>query len=116
MGLCRSAFPFYRWSLMVVLDQHGIQHEGEFGVQHEGVSEIVQRAMEIGPMLGISCGGDGNQLLNLLTALDKEHCQEVSATPSKRGTKGKRELKNLECSINFEGSSRGKRKRALSIF
>ena len=31
-----------------------------------------------------------------------DHCQEVSATPSKCGTKGKREFKNLECSINFE--------------
>jgi hypothetical protein len=32
-------------------------------------------------------------MLDLLTALDKEHCQEVSATPSKRSTKGNRELK-----------------------
>jgi hypothetical protein len=87
----------------VVLDQHG--------VQHEGVSEIVQHAMEIGPMLGISL-----EVMGIRTALDKKHCREVSATPSKCGTKGKRELKNLECSINFEGSSRGKMKRALSVF
>jgi hypothetical protein len=61
--------------------------------------------MEIGPLLGISYGGDGKQLLGLLTGLDKEHCQEVSATLSKRGTKGRRELKNLDCFVNFEGSS-----------
>jgi hypothetical protein len=42
---------------MVALDQHGAQHEGEL--------EIVQRAMEIGPLLGISCGGHGSQLLDL---------------------------------------------------
>jgi hypothetical protein len=31
---------------IVALDQHGAQHEGE--------SKIVKRAMEIGPLLGIS--------------------------------------------------------------
>jgi hypothetical protein len=56
------------------------------------------------------------QLLGLLTDLDKVHCQEISATRSKHGVKGSRELKNLDCSINFEGSSRGKGKRALSVF
>jgi hypothetical protein len=66
--------------------------------------------------IGISCGGDEKQLLGLLTNLDKVHCQEISATRSKHGAKGSRELKNLDCSINFEGSSRGKGKRALSVF
>ncbi len=41
----------------MAVDQHGAQHKGE--------SEIVQRAMEIGPLLGISCGGHGSQLLDL---------------------------------------------------
>jgi hypothetical protein len=50
----------------VAVDQHGAQHKGE--------SEIVQRAMEIGPLLGIACGGHGNQLLDFLTTLDKDHC------------------------------------------
>jgi hypothetical protein len=75
----------------------------------------VQCAMEIGPLLGISCGGDGKQLLSLLTSLDKEHCQEVSATLSNCGTKSKRKFKNLECSINFEGSRCGKGKRAMLV-
>lgn len=43
----------------MVLDQHGVQHE-EFGVQHEGVFEIVRHGVEMGPFLGISCAGDGN--------------------------------------------------------
>jgi hypothetical protein len=55
--------------------------------------------------LALCWGFHGNQLLDLLTTLDKEHCREVPATPSKRGTKGKREVTNLECSITFEGSS-----------
>jgi hypothetical protein len=32
----------------------------------------VQCVMEIGPLLGISCGVDGKQLLGLLTSLDKK--------------------------------------------
>jgi hypothetical protein len=44
-----------------------------------------------------------------LIGLSKEPYQEDSATPSKRGAKGRRELKNLGCSINFEGFSRSKR-------
>jgi hypothetical protein len=52
------------------------------------------------PSFGISCGGNEKQLWDLLTCLDKEHCQEVSDTPSKRGTKGRRELKNLECPLS----------------
>jgi hypothetical protein len=76
----------------------------------------VQCAIEIGPLLGIPCGGDEKQLLGLLTDLDKVHCQEISATRSKHGAKGGRELKNLDCSNIFEGSNHGKGKRALSIF
>jgi hypothetical protein len=100
----------------VGLDQLGVQLEGELGDQHVEESEIVQCAMEMGPLLGISCGGDGKQLRDLLTSLDKEHCQEISDTLSKRGTKGRRELKNLECSIKLEGSNCGKGKRAMSVF
>ncbi len=47
----------------------------------------MQCAMEIGPLMGISCGGDEKKLLGLLTSLDKEHCQEASAILSIRGTK-----------------------------
>jgi hypothetical protein len=43
-----------------------------------------------------------------VTELDKKHCQEISATPSKHGAKGRNELKNLDCSPDFEGSSRNK--------
>jgi hypothetical protein len=80
-----------------------------------GYSKTVQHAKEIFPFLGISCGGNEKKLLDLLTVLDKEHRHEVLASPSK--PKGRRELKNLECSINFDGrgdySSRGKGKRVV---
>jgi hypothetical protein len=72
--------------------------------------------MEIGPLLGITCGGDKKQLLGLLTDFDKVHYQEISATRSNHGTKGNRELKNLNCFNIFEESSRGKGKRALLVF
>ena len=62
--------------------------------------------------------GHEKQLLDLLTVFEVEHHREVLATP-KRGTKGKSELRILECSINFDArgdcSSR-KGKRVLSMF
>lgn len=69
---------------------------------------------------GISYVGHEKQILALLTILEEEHRHEVLATPSKRGTKGSRELKKLECSINFDArddcSSHGKGKRVLLVF
>jgi hypothetical protein len=84
-------------------------------VPEQQVSETVQRAMMFAPILGILCGGDGNKLRDLFTDLDEGHHQEISATRSKQGAKGMRELKNLDCSNIFEGSSRSKRKKALSV-
>jgi hypothetical protein len=80
-----------------------------------GYSETMLCAKEIFPLLGISCGGNESKLLDFLTILDKEQRHEVLASPSK--PKGRRKLKNLECSINFDGrgncSSRGKGKRVV---
>ena len=52
--------------------------------------------------------------------LGEEHHHEILATPSRRGgTKGSRELRNLECSMTFDArgdcSSFGKAKRVLPI-
>jgi hypothetical protein len=77
--------------------------------------EAVQLVKEVFPFLGISCGGNEKKLLELLTVLDKDQRREVLASPSK--PKGRRELKNLECSTNFDGrgdcSSWGKGKRVV---
>jgi hypothetical protein len=52
-----------------------------------------------------------------LALVEEGQYQEVSVSTSKQ--KGKRELKNLECSINFDakgvGSSQVKSKRALAV-
>jgi hypothetical protein len=54
------------------------------------------------------------QLLALLTFLEEERRKEVMDALSNSGTKGKREVKNLETSVNYDArgscSSRGKRK------
>jgi hypothetical protein len=98
------------------------QQEGELGLDGEvgdfGYSEVVQCVKGIHPILGISCGGKEKKLLDLLTVLEEEQCHEVLVSPSK--PKGRRELKNLECSINFDARgdcySRGKGKRVHSVF
>lgn len=54
------------------------------------------------------------QLLALLTFLEEEHRNGALGALSSNGTKSKREVKNLESSINYDArgscSSRGKRK------
>ena len=67
--------------------------------------------------MGISYGGDEKGFLDFLTLVDEGQQQEFSVFASK--PKGRRGLKNLEFSINFDargvGSSRGKGKRALAV-
>jgi hypothetical protein len=54
----------------------------------EGNFEVVLDVMEFAPTLGLTVGGDEDQY----------HEEGVSLSNTKR----KRELKTLECSINFE--------------
>jgi hypothetical protein len=73
---------------------------------------------EICPIVGIFCVGHEEQSLSLLTAIDEEHCREELASLSNLGIKGSKELRNLECSINYdsrgESSSHGKGKVQVS--
>ena len=59
------------------------------------------------------------QLLALLTILEGEHHKDTMATNSRSGAKGRRKVKNLESSVNYDGkgasSSRGKRKGRGSV-
>jgi hypothetical protein len=61
----------------------------------------------------LMCGNE-EQTLALLTAIEEEHRREELAFPSNLGIRGSRELRNLECSINYDAkgecSSRGKGK------
>jgi hypothetical protein len=75
---------------------------------------VIQCANVIYPIVGISYEGHKLQLLALLTYLEAERCNEVVGAMSGCGTKGKREVENLKCSINYDArgscSSRGRRK------
>jgi hypothetical protein len=55
-------------------------------------------------IVGLSCGGDEKSLLDLFSATEKGVGAQKWHFCSKGG---KRELKNLECSINFEAKGRG---------
>jgi hypothetical protein len=93
----------------------GAAENGEVG-ENLVYSKTVQCAKELYSFPGISCGGNEKELMDLLTELEEKHGHEVLVSPSK--PKGRRELKNLECSINFDArgvhSSRGKGMRVLS--
>jgi hypothetical protein len=67
----------------------------------EGYSKEVIHSMNFAPMVGLSWGGDDKRMLNLLSGIEKEK-RELAAPK----VKGKRELKNLDCSLNFEASGR----------
>ena len=66
----------------------------------EVYSEGVLNAMECAPTLGLTFGGDEKRLLNLFSVIEEDPYHEGGVSVS--NTKGKRELKILECSINFE--------------
>jgi hypothetical protein len=79
-------------------------------VEEEGFSEGVLDAMELAPTLGLTVENDEKKLSSLFSIIeaDRDHDLGVSISNSK----GKRELKNLECSLHFKtrgcGSSRVK--------
>lgn len=50
----------------------------------------------------VSCVGFKEQFMTILIVIETDHPQVVSGSISKLGNKGNRELKRLECSINYE--------------
>jgi hypothetical protein len=75
---------------------------------------VTQSASEIYPIVGILYVGHKLQLLALLTFLEGELRNNAMVANLSSGTKGKREFKNLECSVNYDArglsSSCGNRK------
>ena len=71
----------------------------------EAYSEGVLDAMECAPTLGLTFGGDEKRLLNLFSVIEQDRYRVERVFVS--NSKGKRELKNLKCSINFETNRRG---------
>jgi hypothetical protein len=63
---------------------------------------VIKCAKRIHPKVGISYLGNKWQLMALLNFLEKECNKEEMEAPSHSGTKGNREVKNLECSINYD--------------
>ena len=68
----------------------------------ENYSEVIQDTVKFAPIMGLSCGegGDAKSLLNLFLTIEEER------DPYTPKVKGKRELRNLECSINYEARGR----------
>jgi hypothetical protein len=81
---------------------------------------VLQCAKEIRCVVGVSCEGFEEQFMAILTAIEAGRPQKVRGSFSNCGSKGNRELKRLECSINydskFENSSRAFGKERGSSF
>ena len=67
-------------------------------IRVEGYSEGVLNVMELTPNLGLTFGGNEKRLSDLFSVIEEEQFCEEEVSIS--NSKGKRELKNLECSIN----------------
>ncbi|KAE8038505.1 hypothetical protein FH972_011007 [Carpinus fangiana] len=64
---------------------------------------VTQSTSEIYPIVGISYVGHKLQLLALLTFLEEEHRKDAMVTNSRSGMMDRREVKNLESSVNYDG-------------
>jgi hypothetical protein len=82
-----------------------------------GYPEAMQGAKLRYHTMGFSYGGDEKGFLDFLTLIDERQRQEDHVSAPK--PKGSREVKNLECPINFDArgvsSSRVKGKRSLAV-
>jgi hypothetical protein len=71
----------------------------------DGYSEAVVKSLGVAQALGISFGGHKKRFLDLMSVIEK--CQNRGDGGSVSKPKGWRELKNLECSLNFDVGSIG---------
>ena len=91
---------------MVIAEEQGVICRGCGRNCREGGGElfggVVQEAVKFASIMGLSCGegGDEESLLNFFSTIEKER------DPYTPKVKGKRELTNLECSINNEARGR----------
>ena len=69
-------------------------------VEEEGFPERVLDAMELSPTLGLTIENDKKKLLSLFFVIEADKDYDIWVSVS--NSKGKRELKNLECSLHFE--------------
>lgn len=80
-----------------------------------------RRVKGFGKFLGVTCSGFEDWILHLLMDIEKNK-RSAEANNSRKGKnsrqKGKRELKQLCCSLNFSqlGSLEGEKRRSGSVF
>jgi hypothetical protein len=55
--------------------------------------------------MGVLCEGFDEQFMAILTIIEASRLPKGSGSISKLGNKGNRELKRLECSINYASKS-----------
>jgi hypothetical protein len=67
---------------------------------------------DIGPVVGLLCEGNEDQVVALLTAIEEDHSRAVKGASSR----GRRELLNLECSITMKSCPQGVGKARLTFF
>jgi hypothetical protein len=65
----------------------------------------IQFANEIYPVVEISYVGHKLQMMALLTFLEKERRNNAMVNTSSSGTRGKWEMRSLECSVNYDARS-----------
>ncbi|KAB1205831.1 hypothetical protein CJ030_MR7G027984 [Morella rubra] len=90
-----------------------IMHPGVDGCVGKGSvylsSWVLEMVSSFRHLVGVSCIGYESELLNLFAALELER-GSGSKSSGRSGGKLLRELKSLECSVNYNGSASGSRK------
>lgn len=65
-------------------------------------SWVLQKVEDVYHCVGLSCDGFEGDLIALLTAIEASHNRGEWVSNSKSAIRGKRELKRLSCSINYD--------------
>ncbi|GLT54072.1 hypothetical protein SLA2020_273030 [Shorea laevis] len=106
--------PFRRSPLPATILDAGDSSESDL---LDGYSEVVVSSLGVAQALGISFGGHKKIFLDLMSVIEKGQHRVDGGSVSK--PKGWRELKNLECSLNFDvgdiGSNRSKNRASLRV-
>jgi hypothetical protein len=104
----RSCFP------ATILE---VEDSLEKGDLLDGYSEVVVSSLEIAQALGLSFGSNRKRFLDLMSVIEEGQHRVDGGFVLK--PKGWRELKNLECSLNYDvggiGSSRGKNRACMRV-
>ncbi|KAB1211177.1 HEAT repeat-containing protein 5B [Morella rubra] len=81
-----------------------VSEEGEGSDPFEPSRWVIKMVSSFRNMVGVSCEGYENEMMNLFEALERDRIQVNRKTPSRSGGKMLRELKGLESTINYNGS------------